>query len=352
MLRLSAIASLVLLVGCGDGRASEGTDGGPQTPHDGGVDAGLADAGTDSDGGVIDTDGGEVPPDGGVDTDAGMTTEDAGTTISLDLFELKGKVSNGFGGTQGVQILAPYVAVTPNGLPHAFDNRSNGLGCYADHYDTTHQPVADINDGTVTISGYHGGTPLGTISGVSSSMKCQVNNGNYACSYGSFNASKPAGSQAFNDTTNPLGSAAITFSNATSTLGTFSVSASATTTVTATGLDSLHYSATQDQTVTYACSADCTSSLVLVTLAATRNTANSVPSASASYGAVTCASAGGTSMVIPKEAIAAMLGGDTALKSVLTSVIVATPPNTPPTDSSGNVVNVLVGRGAFGIASL
>jgi hypothetical protein len=355
MLRRLPLLVAALLLACGGGRID-----GNGSDDDGGVasDGGSGDAGHVGDGGAHDggtTDSGNPPVDGGTEPDAGPPPPDAGTTLSLDLFEIKGTVATGqvFPATVNVQLLTPFVSVTPNAHAHAFDNRQDGIGCYADHYDGSHPPLHDAADGEITISGFKGGSFLP--SGHSTTpMLCDLFGGSYACSYTPFSASKPAATQPYSDTTNPLGGNTITFSNtSTGSFGTFSVSGSATTTLTSSGLGSLHFSASADTTVQYSCSANCTSSLVLVTLAASRNAANAVPSTnSASFGAATCAAPGSTSITIPKEAIAAMLNNDSALKSVLTSVVVTTPPSAPSTDSVGNPINVLVGRGAFGISSL
>jgi hypothetical protein len=179
--------------------------------------------------------------------------------------------------------------------------------------------------------------------------------GNYQCGYGPLSNGTPGASpesEVFAVGTNPLGAGPITFSDATNNvLGTFSLAASPIGTVTASGLGSLSFSATADTSFSYSCSTSCDTDLILVTLAATQNSGTTLATPSSSYGAVTCAQLGGSSITIPKGAIAAMLDSDSSLKSVVITIVRAQP-GTGGQDSAGNAISILVGRGSFGVSSL
>jgi hypothetical protein len=279
-------------------------------------------------------------------------------SASLDLFEISGSINVGI--TVDVQVLAPYVSVTQGTPPaHDYDDRSNGLGCYADHYTLAAKPPpADANAGPIRITGYSGGTLLTSSHAASNEINCAIVGQNYQCGYGALQNGQPSAAAAgvpYSSGTNPLGNGPIIFADSTDTvLGTFSVTGSPVGTVSVTqNLGSLHFSATQDVTLSYSCSSgSCLQLLVLVTLAATQNTGSNLAGSSSTFGAATCAARGGSSMTIPKAAIAAMLGNDSSLKSVLTSVVLAEPAAMPAQDSNGNPINVLVGRGVFGVSSL
>jgi hypothetical protein len=276
---------------------------------------------------------------------------------SADLFELTGSVTV-VGTTVTVQLLAPYISVAEGTPPaHDYDDRVGGFGCYADHYVTgSKPPPPDANAGPIEITGYSGGQFDGFGAGSApNKIYCAVENGNYSCGYGPLSSSGQPGKtvegEVYASGTDPMGPGPITFSDATnSVLGTFSLSASPVGTVSASGLGSETYTASQDVTLSYSCSTACTSDLILVTLAATQNTGTNLTAASSSFGAVSCAQLGGSSITVPKAAIAAMLDNDSSLKSVVTSIVLAQPEGGQ--DSSGHRIAILVGRGAFGVSSL
>jgi hypothetical protein len=308
------------------------------------------DAGNEEDAGPHDA--GE-PRDAGEPVDAGHSL-DGGASVgaSVDLFQESGTVPNGFGGTIQVQLLVPFVTVWNGPLPvNDYDDRVNGLGCYANHYDSTHPRPQDANAGTFTISGYHAASFL-TGGSAPSSITCAVSSGNYSCSYRG--QSSAAATQAYSSTTNPLGSGPITFSAASNAiLGSVDLQDSPDGTVTVSqNLNALTYSANSDMTLSYSCNGACSSSaVIIISIAATDNAVGSTSTSSATSGAITCVELGGSSVTIPKAAVAAMLDNDNQLMSVFTSVVNAHGAGMA-VGAQANAVTALVGSGVFGISSL
>jgi hypothetical protein len=263
------------------------------------------------------------------------------------LFEVKGSVQSQFG-TVKVTLLAPIVSFQKENVTHDFDGRADGLGCVADHFNVNNDPPPPEGDaGTITITGYAGGSllPSGT---AGSTMVCTRNNGTYSCAY---QGGGTVATQPFGESASPLGTGKINFKGSGGTsFGSFDLQHSSTGTLTTSeNLSSISYSAAQDKTITYTCT-NCSDSLISVTLIATQNNVQNPSGASDTSGIVSCVFAGGSSFTIPKAAIAAMVGNDSALKSVATTIARMNKTFTTDGDGQGQTIAVNTGRGVFGIA--
>jgi hypothetical protein len=267
----------------------------------------------------------------------------------MSLLQLGGLIAAADGGSTPAILLVASASFQPVTVVHDFDDRVGELGCFADHYDTTTRPApADGAAGSLRMTGYTGGQPL-TGTSVGQPIVCvQDAAGYYGCIFPSGAATStvpfPAGS-------NPLGAGPITFgSNAGADFGAAQVSDQPDGTLTVTdALGSIHYTAAQDTTLHLGCTG-CASSRVAVRLEAFPSADASAGWPYTSVGIVDCVLAGGTTVVVPSGAIAAMFSSDTALDTVRTQVVRLPAQPASTSDPAGDTLRVEVGSGVFGVA--
>lgn len=266
-----------------------------------------------------------------------------------------------------VRMLAPIVVNNdPALIKHDFDNRDQlGLGCFADAYDLANgkKPLADIDMGTVTISGYT--QPLTAIDGktmVPGEINCALDGTTmtYKCGYGPLQGGKPGFdvmSVFFAANAKPIAPDAVInykYSGA-GPLGTYdsgmAVKAKDTLTVTD-DLTKIKYSAAADTVINFTCPdmGGCGFTAVLVQLVGTSVAAGMQNYPGAQFGNIYCTGlASGNKITINKEAVAAGFKSMN-LVQVMTRVVRGTLPPNGQKDSKGNVVTVAAGRGTFAFA--
>ena len=274
------------------------------------------------------------------------------------------------GGTQNIsgKILVPVVSSGQAGLPntHDFDDRNAfGLGCFSDHYNLVNgkKPVADVNAGTVVMTGYS--TTNKTIGGatVPDEIDCVVGmSGAYQCGFG----------MAMNGMVGPDPTTAvfppsavliptgraIRFKYSGGILGTYDSMniAVATETVAVTDdLTTIKYDPAADTTLHYSCPdgmmGACPTGAVLVQLVATSKNVGEMGYPGADYGVTNCVGlTSSNKIVIKKEVLTAMYGGSNAIKQVYTRLVRGSLPPGGQKDDKGNAVTLAVGRGVTGFA--
>jgi hypothetical protein len=267
---------------------------------------------------------------------------------SMGLFQVAGIAMSGDAGPVSAVLLEARVSFHAP-LVHAFDNRTSGVGCVADHYDATTKPVPTDDDaGLLRMSGYVGGSSL-TNGSIAQPVSCTRGaTGFYGCS---FPGGQATGSVLFPPSAAPLGASAITFgTNGGGDFGAAGATATSSGSVSVTeDLTSIHYVTTADATLDLTCTS-CAASRIAVRLEAYPSTSAAAGFPYSSVGIVECVVANTAQATVPAGAIAAMFASDAALDTVRTSV--TTLPSMPgvSADPLGNPLYVDVGVGVFGIA--
>jgi len=302
-----------------------------------------------------------------------ITVTNSGTALLLDV---QGPFPIPMGDAGVVPVVAhsllPVVTFGPN-VTHDFDNRNGGLiGCFADHYDlaspTGKKPSPDVNDGTVTFSGYAGGT---LINGMTAppQIDCtqSMTTGMYGCGYGmnGMAVTGNPGAIPYAPGVSPItaGMKINVSSTGGTVFGTFNAMTAAAANpvavmenLNATGL----YSPTADTTFHIYCPGDggspgnamcATSPVLLVTLVGSQLPVTDPNYPGTAYAVAACVQlALGNTFTIKKEVIAALLGpSPTTITQIQTRIGRG---NQPPTvmDSKGNSITVAVATGVFGFA--
>jgi hypothetical protein len=289
------------------------------------------------------------------------------TSATVGLFGVAGSMPvNGV--TTSVQTLLPLVSIATGPSP-TLDQLVSGF-CVGQHYDTSQASTGQLNAGTITIGGYTGGTFLdgGT---APQTITCQFTNHAYACDYGG--TSNSAAGSPFPPTADPMGatSPAIGFTAAGgSQFGSFSVDtvppAPTQDFTVMEDLTAIAYRASAPQAFHLVCAGSpCpTGGAIVVVVQASPNDPAHLGAPSTTFGYASCIQLYGTYdgitfgtvppiIIVPQSAIADMLGGDSTLKTFVTTVanIPAGTTGLNMTDSEGHAVVPLAGRGVFGIST-
>jgi len=325
----AAVAWSVAVVGCSDDNKS---------------DPGPADSG---------------PPgqDSGPGADAG---NDAGTKFGGNaiLVNLTTKVNVG-GTPTPVRVLRPVVGFSAIGaLQHQYDGRQGLFGCYADHFGVGQSLGSDSNAGIVTITDYSeanflDGTPA------PKEINCtSVNTSGlslYQCGYGPLKDGKPG----LTVNTPYRGDAQLTKDKQVIHVkvagGNDIGSIDTTTDLTAVNsaevdedLSTVKYDPAKDTTL-HVKSCDSCGLVTAVNIIANQNAPDKFDDPSPTSGAIVCTFLGYDPIVIKKEAISAMFGGDAALKSVQTSIVRFGYPLAK-ADAKGSSIQFAAGGGVIGVA--
>ena len=293
----------------------------------------------------------DAGPDATANDDAtGPTTEagsadapaaDAGPSVAgtMTLYELSGGAAETL--ALEVSFRAP--------APHAYDDRAGGLGCTADHYDSTKPAPPDVNVGFLRVSGFAGGR---TLAGqpADNPIGCLVTGASYLCTY-------PAGQSAFAAAfaldAGALGPGPIAFAgNGGNGVGALYVAGSPDdgTLAVAEDLTTISYAPAQDAVLHPTCSSACPSARFAVELTAFPASAADAGWPYPSVGVVRCVLASASAVTIPHAAIAAALASDTSLDSIDTAVVRLPQAPLVAHDHAGNVLTAEVGRGVSGTA--
>ena len=352
---LPRFALLVLLSACSSGST------GPTTAGDAGLDSSPLDSAiadsttldsTTDDSAPVDSAAADSPFDAPVASEGGDGPSVV-VTGGMGLFEIAGMLTTSpdAGPVAGVVLQARASFHAP--LTHDFDDRTGGLGCFADHFDATTKPAPTDDDaGLLRVSGYVGGASL-TSGSIAQPVSCTRGaNGFYACA---FPSGASTTSVLFPPSASPLGAGAITFgTNGGANFGAVQTTATPLGSLAVTeDLTSIHYLPTADATIGVTCTS-CASARVAVRLEAYPAADASVGWPYSTVGIVDCVFENGGAVTapvtVPAAAVSAMFATDAAIDTVKTTV--TTLPSMPgtSTDQSGNPLSVNVGRGVFGIA--
>ena len=247
--------------------------------------------------------------------------------------------------------------------PSDFDNSNAlGLGCSANHYVVGggDDPTPDVTMGTVTLSGYAPGTPVGGMAAVPAEINCALGATGYSCGYGPLNNGMAAAAN-LNTTFFPgnmdliaAGKMITVKYDGGNLLGTF-MSSDLTATDPLTVMEDLtkiKYDPAADSMIHFACvnkPQNCFDA-VLVQMVASSVVPGMPGYPGADYGTLNCAAVGGSSITIPKEAIAAMFGNTGKIVFVRTVVVRGALPPSGLKDSKTNPVRLALGRGVLGYA--
>ncbi|MFO0722492.1 MAG: hypothetical protein U1E65_01835 [Myxococcota bacterium] len=291
---------------------------------------------------------GGVAPDAGPTPDAGPAA-DGGAAISaeMSLYELAGTASVG-GQATAVKRLRT-TARFHQEIAHDFDDRQAGLGCIADHYDARARPAPPDKDaGSLRIVGYLGGPLLG--GGIAQNpIVCVRLPTYYTCIF-------PSGAEVFGApfaaATDALGAGPISFGTSEGAdFGALSLMASPVGTVTvAEDLARLRYDPGADARLHPRCSPACVDARAAIRLTALPASAESMGWPYSSVGEVRCLLSMSATLTIPRQAIAAMLGNDAALDTIITELARLPASSVTGADTSGRTLVVDTGRGVFGRA--
>lgn len=314
-------------------------------------DAGR-DAGGERDAGELSDAGPDAAPSADGGRDAGPVETFSGTLV---FSEVQGVVDF-MGIPIEVRALAPLVSFSRSSSAQAPDFEGAGcpLCCRASHYDASDPPVPSEDAGTVTISGYTGGM-FADGSTAPSSITCALEGTSYGCRYTGGAATDEAG---FLPATDPLRiSDTITFDvEGYGAFGALSTSLMPADTVDVSeDLGNLTIDPGVDLVLNYTCpGGSCGFNAIVVSMQATQ-AGVTTPTSS---GMLTCTVLGGTSSVVSRQAIGAMLGCDAvgancdaSLDEVRVAVVRVGLPMTG-TDSLGNQITpIVVGQGEFGTST-
>ncbi|WP_394848189.1 hypothetical protein LZC95_12070 [Pendulispora brunnea] len=302
-------------------------------------------------------DSGNPGQDSGSGTDAGS---DAGTKFGGNaiLVNLSTKVSIG-GTPTPVRVLKPVVGFSALGsLKHQYDGRQGLFGCYADHFGVGQNLGSDSNAGTVTITDYSqanflDGTPA------PKEINCTPMNTSglslYQCGYGPLEDGKPG----LTVNTPYRGDAQLTKDKQVihvkvgggSDIGAIDTAAELKAVDGAQveeDLATIKYDPSKDTTL-HVKSCDSCGLVTAVNIIANQNAPDKFDEPSATSGAIVCTFLGYDPIVIKKEAISAMFGGDAALKSVQTSIVRFGYPLAMG-DTKGSSIQFAAGGGVIGVA--
>jgi hypothetical protein len=233
---------------------------------------------------------------------------------------------------------------------HDYDDRQNGLGCFADHYDAVTKPLPPDKDAAILrISGYVGGM---LVSGQSAGQPvvCTMQNGFYACVYpngAAADVSSPFATQA-----DPLGSGPVVFDTGSGADfgATFAQSTPVPTLSLQENLASMTYTNGQSAAFHVTCSAGCASSNVSIRLTALAYATEASGFPYPSVGLVRCTVSADTIVTVPAGAISAMYSADARLDTVVSEVFLESSQLARATDAQGNPLYAETGRGVFGIS--
>jgi hypothetical protein len=234
---------------------------------------------------------------------------------------------------------------------HNYDDRTNGLGCFADHYDAITNPLPPDKDAAILrMSGYAGGTLL---SGESAGQPivCMTQSGFYQCIYPS---NAPANlSSAFAVTADPLGSGPVTFDTGSGADfgATFVQGSPGPTLALPEDLNSIQYRTGQSTTLHVTCHQGCASSNVSIRLEALAHATEGSDFPYPSLGTVRCTLPASAPLTLPSGALSAMYAGDARLDTVVSEAFLEGSQQLTATDAEGNPLSVETGRGLFGVSS-
>jgi hypothetical protein len=285
-------------------------------------------------------------------------------------------VKSGFGGTllltnmlskqpsTGAMIrqLLPVVGFSPAGaVHHDYDDRNGGVfGCVADHFSGGRTLGSDSDAGTVKITMYSASTFMDGTQAPSEidCARVMAPSGDtlYKCGYGplvngkpglTINSPYPPSASLLHDKQTVrfqlAGGADIgTVDTATD------VSAVDAPAITE-DLSIIKYDPSADTSIHVSCPTETCGFMTAVSIVVNQNTPDAFDQPSATSGVATCVNLGNDTAVIKKEAIAAMLAGDTQLKTVQTSVVRFGLP-TNESDAGNSTLQFGAGGGAIGYA--